>query len=146
MKKLLVVLGILIGASNAHAWVGNHELRSQFRLWKSSDLQGGDYSGVQIATSPIIFFMVTGSGTINSGGTNNFTLLQSTGMTSMSSNASTKTIIRLNSDINAKDDIGTEHKILVTTHSYFNKTGIATIQYHWDYYTPNVQFNKYPND
>ena len=67
MKKALFLFLFL--------WAGNgygEEMRAQFRTWKSSEIQCGDYTNVLISSTPIIFHMVTGSGTVNVGGTSQF--------------------------------------------------------------------------
>lgn len=145
MKKLFLGLGLIFGCTILHANVINHILFPQYRIWKSSGLDpAANYSGTQISTSPIIFHMVIGSGTTNAG-TGAFTLLQSTGMTSMSSDASTKCIIPMDSNVN-NGQLGQVMDILVTTHSYFNKTTGGNIQYLWDYLDGGVQFNKFPKE
>lgn len=146
MKKLLLFIGLIFTCGVSHAFNINHILFPQYRVWKSSALDpAASYSGVQISTSPIIFHMIIGSGTI-SAGLGAFTLLQSTGMTSMSSDASTKAIIPLDNTNSFSDKIGYPVDIMVTTHSYFNKSGSANIQYLWDYLDGGVQVNKYPKD
>ena len=144
MKKWLLFIGIVFTCQSAHAFVINHILFPQYRVWKSSALETGTYNGVQIATSPIIFHMLIGSGTLNAG-FGDFTLLQSTGMTSMSSDASTKCIIPLDSTV-TNSQLGDPMDIMITTHSYFNKSGGARVQYLWDYLDGGVQNNKYPKD
>lgn len=145
MKKLFLGLGLIFGCTFLHANVINHILAPQYRVWKSSALDPlANYSGTQLSTSPIIFHMVIGSGTTNVG-TGAFTLLQSTGMTSMSSNASTKAIIPMDSNVN-NSFFGAPLDILVTTHSYFNKTAGGDIQFLWDYLDGGVQVNKFPKE
>ena len=144
MRKLGLIAGILwLGMVECRGEILNHELRAQFRVWKSSYFDFGNYSGVQIATSPIIFHMVVSSGTVSSTVQSDFTLLQSTGMTSMSSDASTKAIVGLDSSNQGRG--GSVFDILVTTHSYWNKAGGARGNYLWDYLFEN-SFNKYPKD
>lgn len=148
MKKLFLGLGIIFTCGIAQAFVINHILASQYRVWKSSALDpAANYSGTQISTSPIIFHMVIGSGTTNVG-TGAFTLLQSTGMTSMSSDASTKAIIPMDANV-VNGQFGETLDILVSTHSYFNKTAGGSIQYLWDYLDGGMGYfgwNKYPKD
>ena len=144
MKKLSLFIGLMFVCSISDAFNINHILFPQYRVWKSSALETGNYSGVQIATFPIIFHMVVGSGTLNSD-SGSFTLLQSTGMTSMSSDASTKCIIPLDVNVNGSQ-LGDAMDILVTTHSYFNKSGASRVQYLWDYLDGGVAGNKYPKD
>lgn len=143
MKKVFIVLGLIFGCKVLHANVINHILPIQYHVWKSSALETGDYAGTQIATSPIIFHTVIGSGTVNVS-PSAFTLLQSTGMTSMSTDASTKAYIPLDS---AGSGIrSSDYDILVTTHSYFNKVGPSRVQYLWDYLDNGASFNRFPKD
>lgn len=145
MKRLLAVLGFVLICGTAHAWVINHELRPQFRLWKSSSLETGDYAGTQIATAPIIFHCLIGSGTVNFGGSSAFTLFQDTGMINMTPVTSTKAYIALDS-LSGGSALGDQLDILVTTHSFFNKVGPSRVQYLWDYLDGGAQLNKYPRD
>lgn len=148
MKKLaLLILFGYVGAANAGFGPIKHDLSPQYRVWKTSWLGTGTFSGVQIATQPIIFHLVYGSGTI-SAGNGDFTLLQSTGMTSMSSDASTKCLVPLDNNMNMlQDKIGVPWDALISTHSYFNKSGPANIGYEWDYLnSQGGAFNRYPND
>ena len=146
MRKLglaawIFVLGISV---NCRGEILNHELRSQFRVWKSSYFDAGNYTTTQISTSPIIFHTVISSGTVSSTVESNFILYQSTGMTVISSDASTKAIVGLDSS-NQGCGIGMPFDILVTTHSYWRKIGGAKGTYLWDYLNES-SFNRFPKD
>lgn len=145
MKRwaLLILFGC-VGVARAGFGPIKHDLSPQYRVWKSSWLGTGNYVGVQIATQPIIFHMVYGSGTANNGN-GDFTLLQSTGINVLSSDASTRCIVPTDNTPLLQDKIGNIYDSLVSTHSYFNKTGPANIGYEWDYLNQG-SFNKYPND
>lgn len=147
MKKwtLLFLFGC-VGIARAGFAPLKHDLSPQYRVWKSSWLGTATFAGTQISTQPIIFHLVYGSGTVNQG-FGEFTLFQSTGMTTMSTNASTRCFVPLDNLSGAPlDKIGYQWDNLVSTHSYFNKSGPANIGYEWDYLNPAAGFNKYPND
>lgn len=145
MKKVFIVLSLVLGCRVVYANVINHIQYPQYRVWKSSALDVGTYTGTQIATSPIIFHSIIGSGTVNQGGDSSFTLFQDTGMTAMSAVASTKAIIPLDLSSNGSQ-FGDVLDVLITTHSYYNKTGGAKIQFLWDYLDGGASYNRFPKE
>lgn len=147
MKRLVLSVVACVGfVGSVFAWSPvKHDLSPQYRVWKSSCLDVGNYTAVQIATHPIIFHCVIGSGTVGQGGDSAFTLFQDTGMVAMSAVASTRAIIPLDSS-SGNSSVGDTLDILITTHSYYNKSGGGRIQYLWDYLNPGAGFNRYPND
>lgn len=146
MKKaiIFILFGIFF-CRYAYSGVINHELRPQFHIWKSSALQGGTYTNVLISSSPIIFHMISGSGTVNNGGDSAFTLFTSTGAV-FQTDAATRAFVPLDSSSGYQNKLGVTFDVLCTTNSFFNKTGGALIQYYWDYLDNGVKYNRYPND
>ena len=138
MKKLLF-FGILMVGTYAHA----RELRSQYRIWKSSSLSVGNYSNVLISSSPIIFHMVVGSPTVNISGFSYFALHQSTG-TSFTTDSSTKIFISLDETAAKNSGMGSPFDVICATNSFFTKQGGAVINYLWDYLNEVGNFNKSP--
>ena len=150
MKKLwiagLMIFGVC-GISRAE------KLDAQFRTWKSSQLQCGNYSNVLISSTPIIFHVVNGSPTVLSNGSNNtFTFFWSTAQPP-TSDMSTKAAINMNVNaLGERSNLGDEWNVVVTTtfgyriYSYYSKIGGACpIFYLWDYYNfaPQVPSNLY---
>lgn len=134
MKKLLIaLLFIVVGRAYADDW-----RTSQSRVWKSSQLQCGNYSNVLISSTPIIFNMVIGSPTTNQGGTSQFVLQQSTAFPFLANITSTMAFIttdQANSGLGQAWGVRTTTNTIGHVFSYFNKAGGACpIFYLWDYW------------
>lgn len=150
MKKLLVVGLIFFGVCN---YLKAERLEPQFRTWKSSQLQCGNYTNVLISSTPIIFHVVNGSPTVLSNGSNNtFTFFWSTAQPPSSDMSTKATIITNVNALGEHSNLGDEWNVVVSTsygyriYSYFSKVGGACpIYYLWDYYsfTPQIPSNLY---
>lgn len=141
MKKMLMVLGLMLFAGG---FARAEELHPQMRIWKSSALQGGNYSNVLMSTSPIIFHMVVGSAAYNQGDNNYFVLLRST-RNPLTTNASTKAFVLTNSAFGSPSMIGFPVDVFSDSNTFFSKQGGAVVNYLWDYYK-SPPFDPFPKD
>lgn len=142
-KKLLLTVGILLFAFKLNA----EELRPQFRAWKSSAIQGGNYTNVLLATSSIIFHMYVGSPTVNNQ-PSVFTLYRSTGSngtTAFMANSSTKAIVTADSSLTGGMGMGVAFDVFSDSLTYYSKTGGSSGNILYDFYR-EPPFNPFPKD
>lgn len=129
MKKLLIVMFLFMVST-----AGAGELRSQFRLWKSSYLGTGEMTNSLISSSTIIFHMVWGSATVNQGGASYFAL-HSNSSQAVTAEMSTRCIVPLNTGVGAsQSQIGIPFNTTSSSHTYYIKSGGADVGYLWDWY------------
>lgn len=137
-KKILVAAILLIGGFSLSR-VGAEELNPQYRVWKSSWLGNLTYTNTLISSSPIIFHMVYGSATVNSGTNNTFFVHRDTSFPLCGVCLSTKTFVKLNEQGGGPSGIGSPLDVFSDSYTYFSKTGTAVIGYEWDWYkTPPI--------
>lgn len=129
MKKMLLLAGLIFGICGT---LRAEELRPQFRIWKSSFLGASTYGIQRISTAPIIFHMLTGSGTVNVGAVSAFTIFRSTNaVVNYADGHSTKTVLPLNQGAGG---IGPHFDLFSDSHTWMLKTGGAVIGYEWDFW------------
>lgn len=154
MKKLVLLAMFGLGLiTNLRA----EKLEPQFRTWKSSQIQCGNYSNVLISSTPIIFHVLNGSAAVNggNGGNNYFAVIWSTSQPP-ASDMSTKAFIYTNQSNTEQSGLGQSWDVVMSTsygyrvYSYFAKQGGACpLFYEWDYYSfPPIQNlgNYFPKD
>lgn len=140
MKKLLLAALFLSFCGSLKA----EELRPQFRVWKSSFLGAGTFgSPVQMSSSPIIFHMVYGSGTVSIAGDSYFSVWRAT-TDNFSGIESTKCFVPLNQGVAELNGINVPYDIFSDSHTYFTKQGGAVVGYEYDFfrYVPWDPFTK----
>lgn len=140
MKRVWLALAMLAFCGTGHA----EQLREQFRVWKSSALQGGNYNPTLLSTSPIIFHTVIGSPTVNQGDNSYFVLLRST-RNPVTTNVSTKAFINLNTAFGGPTGIGNLCDVFSDSNTFYSKQGGAIINIEWDYYS-KPPWDLFPKD
>lgn len=134
MKKLIVMLGIIFtitGLSYAE------ELRSQFRVWKSTFLDGANYTDIMFTSAPIIVHGVRiASATINTGINSYLAMYNSNSSSSplfTFTSFSTRIfcVLEQGSSFQARDH---DYDIKFSSITFYSKQGAGKIQILWDWF------------
>lgn len=133
MKKLVVVLGLILGMN----FVAKAEqLDSQFRVWKSTFLDGASYTDKMLASATIIVHSVNiASPTVNQTGDSYLAMYQSTNVTPNLFAASFSTRIFMSLDQGmAIQSNSQNYDMKFTSITFFSKQGGAKVNILWDWY------------
>lgn len=127
LRKLIIPL-LFVVSGNCYAM----QREPQFRIWRSSAIQGGNYNNVFFSSETIIFHMVIGSPTVNNAGNSYFALYHGTGDI-VTSDISTRAFIPLDSSQVGWPGLNVPFDVLVASRAYYSKQGAATINILWDF-------------
>lgn len=129
LHKLFFPIFLIFGLASASYAM---QREPQFRIWRSSALQGGNYSNVLFSSETVIFHMIIGSPTFNTGGNSYFVLLHGTGNV-VTSDVSTRAFVPLESTQFGGAGLNVPFDVLVASRAYYSKQGAATINILWDF-------------
>lgn len=145
MKKLFALF-LILGVGKLYA----EDVQYKGTVWRSSQIAPSKvevYNNVLLSSSPIVFHVLNGSGTVNNGGNNYFALFWSTA-NPPASDMSTKAIISLDQSAGATSGLGYPWDVPILStgqatpvYTFYSKQGTGGplyIEYGTYKYTPSA--------